>query len=73
MFYCLKIYTNFGIGFEAVFPAWRKTKKTININFNKIYYAQIYKKIQKNDFFDSFPEISIDNNKFGYLLYFGLG
>jgi hypothetical protein len=55
-----KIYTNFGIGFEAVFPAWRKTKKTIKIDFNKIYYAQIYKKIQKNDFFDSFPEISIE-------------
>ena len=62
-----KIYTNFGIGFEAVFPSWRKTKKTIKIDYNKIYYAQIYKKIQKDDFFNSFPEISIDSNKFGYL------
>jgi len=62
-----KIYTNFGIGFEAVFPSWRKTKKTIKIDYNKIYYAQIYKKIQKDDFFDSFPEISINNDKFGYL------
>lgn len=43
----ITMYTKFGIGLEAVFPAWQEVNKKIKINLNNIYYAQIYKKMKK--------------------------
>lgn len=63
----ITMYTKFGIGLEAVFPAWQEVNKKIKINLNNIYYAQIYKKMKKEDFFNSFPEIKINKDNFNYL------